>query len=70
MKKATRTKRDTEPRTRMRKSACQTCRFFDVELHPDVVIGECRFNPPAGRRWPRVHRDQWCGKWEWEGNYP
>ena len=53
-----------------RAAGCKRCVFFHEmpTEHPDGVRqwGSCQFGAPratSDTRWPRVHRNAWCGQW-------
>lgn len=45
--------------------SCASCRFCVTGLYSQS--SECHINPPTdyqGGFWPRVHTDDWCGRYE------
>lgn len=49
---------------------CEDCKY--AQFFEDKRAGECRINPPSasgsrnGYPYPKVGRDNWCGRWERE----
>ena len=53
--------------------ACNRCAYFgskDAQVNSEVVVGDCRFNPPSASTqdkmafWPIVNSKDWCGSFE------